>query len=168
MTILSAGTFKVSDYRKAIPDWVKIVCAIRAIHEDTPNTIEWVRGLRFDHRPPLQDRPYDTEKGDFDPPQNDPDYIEAIPAKLHDERTFGRREGADKTVTTANSDVGRRKHIRDVRNTQTQHELKMAMKLGDPAAISRILGTERRPRPKSKIPSRPFPKRQRPLSRRRA
>lgn len=159
---LEPGTFKVSLYRKAIPNWVKIVCAIRALLKSgvvRDDLVDWVRSLRFDHRPPLQDRPYDLVKQDFEPSQNDPDYIEAIPTKEHDQRTFGRKADAEKTVTTRGSDVGERKHIRDVRNTQTQHDLKMAVKRGDPAAIAKLLHVERRPRPKSKIPSRPFPTR---------
>lgn len=162
MTILPAGSFKTSDYRKAIPDWVKIVCAIRAYKITTDLILDlgsWVRSLRFDHRPPLQDRDYDLDAKDFIPAQNDPDHIEAIPAKTHDERTFGRREGAERTVTTANSDAGRRKHIRDIQTTEARHELKMACKRGDPVAIAKLLHVEKPQRPKRKWPKRPMRKR---------
>ena len=175
--ILEAGSFRVSDYRKAIPDWVKIVCAIRALQqkfEDRLNgkpsdwpcagpsdqLVAWVRSLRYDHRPPLQDRPYDTEAGDFIPPQNDPDYIEAINSKVHDYRTFGQKPDAEKVVTTRGSDIGEAARVRDIRHTQVLHEVKMAVKRGDPAAIARILQVEKKSKPKRSIPSRPFPSKQ--------
>lgn len=158
MTILTAGSFRVSDYRKAIPDWVKVVCAITAYSKlrGVPvdwNINAWVKGLRFDHRPPLQDRPYDTEKGDFIPPQNDPDNIEAIPAKEHDRRTFGTK------ATTLGSDVHNRSHERRLRDKEARHQVQMELKRGDPQEIARILGVERKPKPKRKWPKRSFPKR---------
>lgn len=164
MSILSAGSFKTSDYRKAIPDWVKIVCAIRAMERnnmgpDDLDLIAWVRSLRMDHRPPLQDRDYDLDTKDFIPGQNDPDYIEAIPDRAHDERTFGTK------ATTLNSDAHNRAHGRRLRDKEAQHQLKLACKRGDPEAIAKLLHVEKPKRPKSRIPSRPFPKRQRPLRR---
>src|SRR5215472_2403722 len=102
MTILPAGSFKVSDYRKAIPRWVKLQVVLDRVSKirndlqrellkrpDPAGAIEQVfvalralpveaRKLRFDHRPALLDRPYDLVAGDFIPPQNDPKHIEAI------------------------------------------------------------------------------------------
>lgn len=172
--ILPAGSFRVSDYRKAIPTKVQILCAVRKFSEafsigsdgvkcqDKP-LAEWVDSLRFDHRPPLQDRPYDTEKGDFDPPQNDPDYIEAIVDKVHDQRTFGRKADAEHTVTTVGSDAHNRSHGKRLRDREALHKARMAMKAGDPKALAETLGVPPREKRKRKIPSRPFPKKQRPL-----
>ena len=163
MSILAAGSFRVSDYRKAIPDWVKVVCAIRAYPTWVEGPLEaWVRSLRYDHRPPLQDRPYNVDKGDFIPPQNDPDHIEAIHIKKHDERTFGRKQDAEKVVTTRGSDLGEAAHIRTVSDTEAIHQAKMASKNGDYAEAARILGNvkqKKRLQPKKKIQSRGFQKR---------
>lgn len=165
--ILEPGAFRTSDYRKAIPDWVKVLAAISAYimiepmnRPLTTELADWVRGLRYDHRPPLQDRPYDTENGDFIPGQNDPLYIEAIPAKLHDERTFGRKRDAERTVTTVGSDSHNRKRVRDLSRDQAEHDLKMAAKAGDVVAMQQLVTSleKDRRRPKRKIPSRPFPK----------
>lgn len=177
MTILAAGTFRVSDYRKAIPVLVKIICAIRA-HDAEDRAIwpperealreaqaQWVRSLRFDHRPPLEDRPYDTVRGDFIPPQNDPDFIEAINDRAHDERTFGRKADAEKIVTTRGSDVGEAARTRKIRDSETIHQAKLLRRV-DPAAARRLLGTVRqktRLRPKRKIANRGFDKRHRPM-----
>ena len=162
--ILQPGAFRTRKYRKAIPDWVKIVCAIRALavgvvyDPQSSQMIAWIRSLRFDHRPPLQDRPLDTETNDFVPPQNDPEYIEAIPSKDHDARTFGRKSDAEKTVTTLNSDSHNRTHGKRIRDREALHELKMEVKRGDPEAIAKLLQVERRPKPKAKIRSRGFMK----------
>ena len=170
--ILDAGTFRVADYRKAIPDHVKVqslLNLVRARMRFGFAGTSWVldpgvtaRDLQFDHRPSLQDRPYDTVRGDFVPGQNDPTYIEAILKADHGERTTGRKAGAEKTVTTIGSDSHTRTHTRHLQDSNTIHEARMAEKRGDAGAASRILGSVKqktRLRPKQKIPSRPFPKR---------
>jgi hypothetical protein len=68
--------------------------------------------LRFDHRPPLEERRINRRKTDFIPKQHDPDCIEAIHEDCHDHRTFGRKPGATKTVTTVGSDVHRAAKLR--------------------------------------------------------
>lgn len=184
--ILQPGTFKVSDYRKAIPDWVKIVCAMRALAKEFENflngkqngwpagikarEVEWVRALRFDHRPALQDRPYDLDAGDFIPPQNDPDHIEAIPSAHHDERTFGRKPGAEKTVTTRGSDIGEAKRTRHIQDNDAIRRAKIASRDGDFAKAAEILATVKNKgslKPKRRIRSRGFDKRHRPMRSRR-
>jgi hypothetical protein len=163
MTILTAGSFRTSDYRKNIPSWVKVVAATKArpcylLHDDL---VSWARGLRYDHRPPLKNRDYDLETNDFVPPQNDSYYIEAISCKDHDHRTFGRKPDAEKVVTTRGSDLGEAARTKHIMDSEKLHAAKMAMKRGNPEEIADILGgvkQKSRLRPKRKIPSKPFPK----------
>jgi len=115
VTILAPGTFRVSDFRKDIPERTK-----RAV----------LKRYRFDHRPPLQDRPYDTEIGDFIPPQHDPDCIFVETAAKHDELTFGRKEGAERTATTAGSDANRRSKERGIRDRLAEFNARMSAKAG--------------------------------------
>lgn len=115
MTILEPGTFRVSDFRKDIPEKVKRKVLGR---------------YNIDHRPPLQDRAYDTEAGDFIPPQHDPNSLFIETKAKHDELTFGRKDGAEKTVTTAGSDANRRKKTRDIRDREAVHQDRMAAKVG--------------------------------------
>lgn len=147
MTILPAGTFRVSDYRKPVPESVK---------RDVV-----ARDYDFDHRPPLCDRPYDTEARDFIPPQNDPAHIFATPKAKHKQLTFGRKEGAAVTVTTRGSDVGERARTRDIKTSEAIHQAALASKAGDYKRSAELLASapkKSRLRPKTKIPSRPFPK----------
>ena len=69
---------------------------------------------------------------DYIPPQNDPNFIDAMHDRCHLQRTVGRKADAEKTVTTKGSDAWLRKKF------------------------NRLEG---KPRRKAKIPSRPFPKR---------
>jgi hypothetical protein len=168
--ILLAGTFRVKDYRRSMPVAVKLQALWRAIANGSlPNPQEVTidaSDLEFDHRPPLLERDYDEEAGDFMPPQNDPDYIDAKIGADHDFKTFGRRAGAERTVHTRGSDVGEAAHIKHRHDSEKLHEARMAMKRGDPEAISRILGGVRqksRLKPKQKIKSRGFDKRHRPM-----
>ena len=158
--ILEAGTFRVKDYRRPMPLWVKLQALYNAaIDEALPRKLD-VRELQFDHDPALLARPYNAETQDFEPPQNDPDFIVPRLRKDHAEKTFGRKADAERTVTTRGSDVGEATHIKHVRKTHDLHELKLAAKSGDPAALAHLLGVEKKKKPKSRIPSRPFPKKQ--------
>lgn len=136
--ILPAGTFRVSDYRKGIPNRV---------------LEELLKRYEVDHRPPLCDRPYDTEANDFIPPQWSVEHLFLIEKAEHRRRTFGRQPGAEKTVTTRGSDVGERARTRRLRRAQAAHERAMSEKHQAAATT----------RPKRKLPSRPFPKGHRPL-----
>lgn len=145
--ILPPGSFKVSDYRKSIPNKVKLAVI--------------ARDYDFDHRPPLCERPYDTEAGDFIPPQNDPNFIFATPRAEHDQLTFGRKPGAAKTVTTRGSDVGERARTRDIQASEAIHKARLASKAGNYEVAAMILASARPKKPKRKIPSRPFPNQRR-------
>ncbi len=188
MILLQPGEFRVADYRKAITTAAKIGAVLNAIRRQAyaqprdkfpyasiagciaPQHLDdvlvsLVGPLQFDHRPPLCDRPYDTEAGDFVPPQNDPDYIEVLAKPQHDERTFGRTPGAMFTVTTANSDIGNRRKTSDIRAAEAKHKAALARKDGNHNLAAGILATahlkKKHTRPKQKIKSRatPWPKR---------
>jgi hypothetical protein len=99
MVVLPPGSFRASDYRKPIP--AAVSRQVRKRYEE-------------DHRPPLQDRPYDTEAGDFIPSQHDPDTIFLIERQAHLRLTVGRAEGAERTATTLGSDVHTRSKSRRI------------------------------------------------------
>lgn len=140
MAILPAGTFKTSDYRKAIP---------AAIEREVRKRYE------LDHDPALTNRDYDTAAGDFIPPQHDPRKIFLREKPEHDEKTFGRKAGAAKTVTTRGSDVGERARTRKIQRSQAEHNARMNARLEDRAIERKQL--------KRKISSRGFVKAHRPL-----
>lgn len=148
MTILSAGSFRVSDFRKPIPAGVK--------HSVVG------RGHEFHHDPPLEARPYDVDAGDFIPPQNDPDFIVLHTTAKHLEITTGRREGAERTVTTRGSDNGEAKRVKDIACSEAIHKAKVASKSGDYHGAAQILAAAPKQKAvtrfKQKIPSRPFAK----------
>jgi hypothetical protein len=173
--ILEPGTFKVRDYRKAIPTAVKLQVVINQFHRrlvgtlddealaTMPFTLEPIdaRCLRFDHRPPLEARPYDTEAGDFIPPQNDPQHIEAITTEEHDFRTFGRKPGAEKTVTTRGSDAGEAARTRNIKDSEQRHQAIMAAKTAlagadKDAVIEALAPIAKKQWPKRKLEGRPF------------
>ena len=91
--------------------------------------------LHLDHRPPLILRMFDLSTGKYHPDANDPRHLEYITIDEHQQRTTGRKIGAEKTVTTKGSDI----HLK--------------------AKFARL---ESSPKPKQKIPSRPFPQRKSP------
>jgi Mg-chelatase subunit ChlI len=151
MAILRAGTFKVSDFRKPIPNKVKLEVIAREFD--------------FDHDPALVNRDYDTEAGDFIPRQNDPKKITARRKAEHAKKTYGREPGAEKTVTTRGSDVGEAARTKDIRASEAIHQATLASKAGDYTKAAELLaaGRERKKRPQRRIPSRPFARARRPL-----
>jgi hypothetical protein len=157
--ILPAGTFKVSDYRKAVPVYVKLAVLIRQECKDTGGErFEDDVELEFDHSPALVNRDYDTEAGDFIPPQNDPKFIVASRKAEHLEKTTGRKAGAEKTVTTRGSDVGEAARTRGIKRTQAAHQARMeAKQIGAEVPVEPIRKRTR------KIASRPFSKERRPF-----
>lgn len=102
--------------------------------------IAFVEGNRveFDHRPAIIMRAVNVEGTDYFPPQLDPDFIDALHKACHLRRTVGRLLGAEKTVTTKGSDAWL-------------------------AAKFRKIEGKNKPKRKSTIPSRPFPKSSRKL-----
>lgn len=167
--ILPAGSFRVQDYRKAIPDWVKVQVILNLVEAHLGLPSLDARELQFDHRPPLIARDYDTNAGDFIPPQNDPDYIFALRKAQHLEETTGRKEGADKTVTTRGSDVGEAARTREMADTAKVHEAALLSKAGDFRGAALVLASRdprkvrQKNRHKQKIQSRGFDKGHRPM-----
>jgi hypothetical protein len=149
--VLRARAFTLASYvqwmrilscRKAIPLKVKLAVAIaQARCPSCGDPLVTLANTQFDHRPALVARP--EKDGDYDPPQNDPDHIEAIHKDCHLWRTTGRKPGATKTVTTRNSDVGEAARTRGISAAQAEFR-------------RRILHKEpgRSARPKSKWPKR--------------
>lgn len=138
MTILPAGSFSTSDFRKPIPWRVKQFVLLRDCERAQLTIAEAAKGeIEYDHRPPLVTRDYDTDADDFIPPQHDPAHIFACRKAKHDERTFGRKDGAAKTVTTRGSDIGEAARTRRLRNSQILHNYKMAAKLHGEAEASK-------------------------------
>jgi hypothetical protein len=145
--ILEPGTFRVSDYRKRIPNGTKL--AVMA------------RDYDVDHDPALNKRPYDTDAGDFIPPQNHPDFLFLKRHDEHDEKTFGRKPGAERTVTTRGSDVGEGARTKDIQTSEAIHQAALASKDGDYKRSAEILASapkQSRLKPKREWPSKSFPK----------
>lgn len=68
--------------RKAMPVRVKLAVVIRQDSYCTGGCSSRLDpmndGVVFDHNPPLSHRPLNDDGTDYDPPQNDPAYIDAI------------------------------------------------------------------------------------------
>ena len=92
----------------------------------------------LDHSPALILRPFNAATGKYVPDANDPDYLIYRTVAEHLKKTIGRTVGAAKTVTTKGSDIGLK------------------------AKFARL---ERPAKHKKRIPSRPFPKKQRSFQR---
>jgi len=91
------------------------------------------KGAQLDHDPALILRPY--VDGFYSPLANDPAYLVYREKAEHQQKTTGRKPGAERTITTKGSDIGLKAKF---------------AKLEKRTKASR--------RPKHKIPSRPFPK----------
>lgn len=111
--------------RPSMPKGVKLAVLLRQAGE-----------VRFDHRPPVSERPFDTEANDTIPPCNDPAHIDAITPKEHDVRTHG--PGGEKRITTAGSDSGNRAHVRALTEAEQEFSRRLLAKAaGDPPRKSR-------------------------------
>lgn len=60
---------------------------------------------QLDHDPALILREFNPHTGKYTPDANDPDHLIYREKGNHDEKTFGRKEGAERTVTTKGSDI---------------------------------------------------------------
>ena len=72
----------------------------------------------------------------------------------HKNKTFGRKEGAEKTVTTRGSDLGEAARTKKIQAKDAVHRAAMASKAGNYKAAALILATARPPKPKRKWPTR--------------
>ena len=147
-------TIPVPPRRKPIPIGVKLHAALLLLgytdEEITNGGIEW------DHCPALALRFFNEETGELEPAANDPRFIRPIRTANHATKTFG--PGGEKRVTTAGSDIHAiAKAKRQSRETEEFRRRLLAKDAGEP-----IPTTGKR---RAKIPSRPFPKREKGLSR---
>ena len=86
MTILKAGTFKVSAYRRAIPDMTK-ACVLNQDGKCSCGKLV-APDIRFDHDPSLNQRDHDTGPATSYRRKTTPPYIIAT-YRCHDVKTFG-------------------------------------------------------------------------------
>ena len=129
---------KQRSVRKAIPDRVKLIAALRRYGLTTQD-------VQFDHNPALALRPINELTGDTIPPANDPAFIDMLLTEEHKLKTFGR--GGEKRITTADGDIGKIAKMRRVSKSQEEfRRTVLAKQTGEPAPD----------KPKSKWPSRPF------------
>lgn len=153
-------SFRVKDHRKAIPTSVKFEAVMRQDGKCAHCGVKlgaW-SDTRFDHRPALQERAWNEEAQDFEPPQNDPNFLDAIHVNCHDVRTNGR--GGEKRICTAGSDAGNAGKVRRLTRTEEEFRRKLLAKT-DPDAIAPEPRRHKQkiPNRKAAWPSRPFPKR---------
>lgn len=107
-----------SEHRKAIPLKVKLQVLINqarcAVCAERLGELE---NVEFDHRPPLVAREFDPVAGDYIPPQNDPNYMQAAHSDCHLYLTTGRK--GDKKITSRGSDIG---EAARVKRLEREHE----------------------------------------------
>lgn len=166
MAILAPGTFRVSDFRKPIPERAKraaVAFKAREIALDGGDVegrlsafafaVEASR-VEFDHRPALETRPFDTDAGDFIPPQHDPRRIDVIPPEEHKARTSGA------PGQPYRGDVPMRARARNLANKTEAERAARAAKVGQSYERRDDIPppTKRSQKPKAKIPSRGFQK----------
>lgn len=101
-----------------------------------------IEDVRFDHRPALWERRFDTDAWDTIPAENDPAHVEAITKEEHDRRTFGT------AATTAGSDLHRK-----------AKGIRLEKKRGTPAVSLKPDHHDDARGRKTKWPTRPFQKR---------
>lgn len=96
--------------RKPLPKSVKVsvetrqdgICACGCLQ--MIGNFFWSNGPKptnYDHRPPLALRPLNETETDYDPPQHDPEFIDALAPRCHAQRTYGGRSRG----TSINSDA---------------------------------------------------------------
>lgn len=131
-------------HRKAIPLGVKLKAALAAAGFSEAE-IEAPGGIEFDHCPALALRVVDEETGDLVPAANDWRFIRPLRKADHRAKTCGRR--GERRVTSAGSDQHAVAKVRRISaDVEESRRRMLAKEAGEPR--------EKR----SRIPSRPFPK----------
>jgi hypothetical protein len=130
--------------RPHIPVMVKLQAALMQLGLE-PHAVE------LDHDPALALRPIDPETGDTVPAANDPKYLVWRPKAEHAIKTTGRR-GESRLGDQANGDIQRAAKVKRISAKQERFRASVL-------SVSSDLQTLSQQKPKSKIPSRPFPKR---------
>lgn len=64
------------------------------------------KGVELDHDPALILRKFNPRTGKYTPDANDPAYLIYRDPDQHQEKTTGRKPGAERTITTKGSDIG--------------------------------------------------------------
>ena len=123
-----------------------------------------ISNVRFDHRPAVWQRMYDPVTNDTVPSVNDPRFIDAILVEQHDKLTHG--SGGD----TRTGDIGAAARDRRVsRSTITDRPSASSAHMRVTTRIPKPVPRHgKRKKSGRRIPSRPFPKRQRPMRSRRS
>lgn len=155
--ILEPGTFRVKDFRKPIPEYVTIAALIRqglrCAESGVSLTPEDARRIKRDHRPALVARPYDTDAGDFIPPQHDPKFIDILLPEGHRKRTTG--QIGEKRVSGRGSDVTEASRTVNIRAKHERFKVRQAEKIGQ-VYTPPPHGEGRKQTPSRRIPSRKF------------
>jgi hypothetical protein len=74
--------------------------------------------VELDHNPALRLRKFNRRTGRYMPDANDPRYLTYRLVPDHDHKTFGRKPGASRTVTTKGSDTWLAKKFRKLERPQ--------------------------------------------------
>lgn len=107
------------DHRKHIPIGVKLhACLLLLGFSDD----EIAGGIQWNHKPALALRVVDEETGELTPHPNDPRYLEPLRTADHLRITTGRRPGAERTATTAGSDIGNAAKVKRLERARMQRE----------------------------------------------
>lgn len=64
------------------------------------------KGAELDHTPALILRKFNERTGKYTPDANDPLFLAYLSPEDHQQKTTGRKPGAERTVTTKGSDIG--------------------------------------------------------------
>lgn len=110
--------------RKSIPMTTQVLVLVRQHGQCAACGHALDESVEFDHRPALILRDVNSEGTDYLPPQLHTDFIEALHATCHLQRTVGRKPGATKTVTTKGSDAWlKKKFARLAKPKKKKHKI---------------------------------------------
>lgn len=137
---------RVSDVRKDIPLSVKLAAALRMLGFTKDDQVQ------YDHDPALGLRDWDDERGDFIPPQLDPEFIVIRTKAAHRTKTSGRKGEA--RSTSYGSDAHAIAKIDRLQKDQAAFRAKL---------LAKDSGEQLAGKARQSIPSRGFPKGHRPM-----
>jgi hypothetical protein len=126
--------------RKAIPVGVKLHACLLALgytDEEIKSGIDW------DHDPAIVWRSVNEAGDDLVPAMNDPHFIRPLRKATHKVKTFG--AGGEQRISTRGSDVAEPRRLDKI---SAKHS----------ALRTRLAQPGKAPKPRSKWPKRPFPK----------
>jgi hypothetical protein len=109
------------------------------------------KGVQLDHDPALILREFNARTGKYTPDANDPAHLVYREKADHQQKTTGRKPGAERTVTTKGSDIGLKTKFARLERKKTAK----AFGFQPTPNTLRALGATLE-KPKRKIPSRQF------------